>query len=170
MDKNLGFSEMLYVDKAKYKVAYRLDRKGEVFTERLGDAGLRHFFREYWVNRNLTIFPAQIELVETNKITANVDFEAIFKLGHIPIGTFRNGDILCVAQKAPHAVSILSHDSFWEDQRADFAPLDTRFEWFLIRLAEKRFIPVDYSECMDLNDMVAEDSPPKRKKRKPSRR
>lgn len=158
MDQNLALCAMLYFDQGQRAKDYRLDQRGTSFVDRLTDNGMRCFFSEYWVSANMTVSPAEMDLVETNKITACDDFEAIFKLGWIPIGTFRNGDFLCVGCENPHPVSILSHDSFWEDQRADFAPLDTRFEWFLIRLAEKRFIPIDYSQCMDLNDMVAEDA------------
>ena len=166
MDQNLALCAVLYFDQAQRGKDYRLDQRGTAFVDRLTDEGMRFFFSQYWVSADMTISPAQMDLVETNKITACDDFEAIFKLGWIPIGSFRNGDFLCVALESPHPVSILSHDSLWEDQRADFAQIDSRFEWFLIRIAEKRFIPIDYSQCMDLNDMVAADARPKREARK----
>jgi hypothetical protein len=170
LNNGIAFSAMLCIDQAKNRLAYRLNRKGTAVVDQLGDANLRRFFAEEWVHRNRTIMPARMTLVETNRIGDSRDFVAVLALGQLQIGSCINGDILCVALAAPHAVSILSHDSFWEDQRADFTSIDSRLEWFLIRLAEKRFVPCDYYQCKDLNEMIAEEARPTRKRRKAGRR
>ncbi len=157
MNNLLAGCAMLYFDKDQYGKTYQLDSSGEKLIDLLGDTDLGRFFARDWVSKNMTISPAEMDLTETNKIPADSDFEQLFKQGQIPIGSFRNGDILVVALTPPHPVGIVSHDSLWEDQRLDIVQLDRRLELFLIRIAERRFIPIDFSQCQDLSEMLAED-------------
>lgn len=170
MNNLLAACAMLYFDKAQYEQEYRLNSSGEKFIELLGDSNLTRFFSVEWVSKSMTISPAAMDLTETNKILSCSDFEVLFKRGQIPIGSFRNGDILVVALESPHPVGIVSHDSLWEDQRLEIAQMDCCLELFLIRIAERRFIPIDYYQCRDLNEITQKRSPVKRKRKKTAKR
>lgn len=119
---------------------------------------LKRLLQWYWTTSGGQVGP--YTLYSVNEISANDDYDQLLKHQMIPIGYAANGDILVIRFVDENCdVGLVSHDEFWED-RGDptqaYAEVTPSIDEYLWRVAESRYLPIDFYAAIELVELQKE--------------
>jgi hypothetical protein len=122
---------------------------------------LAHLLRFDWPQKGGEIHGRGLYLAASKDILAHDLRKDLHRHGFLPIGSAPNGDLLVVrCDSEPCEVGFITHEEYWEHKDEPvvaYQRVARTLDSLLFRVAEGRYIPIDYYAAKEFNAFLAEE-------------